>query len=74
MYSSIAKYIYPHLLKLKYARQYAAYSTLKLKLMSFYHRHFGCFAFSLIHQVSSHRINKASHLMMGLGFLLPLLR
>ena len=61
----------PTALKLKYAIQYAVYSTLKLKLTSFYCRHFGYFALSSIHQLSSHSVNKGSHLMMEPGILLP---
>ena len=60
---------------LKYVIEYAVYSTLKSKLTSFYYRQLGWvifFAFSSIHQLSSHRVNKGSYLMMEPGILLPL--
>ena len=68
-----SKIYLPATIKLKYTRTYAVYSTLKPKSM-FYHGHLGgfSFAFSLIHQLSSYRVNKGSYLMMGPGILLPL--
>ena len=49
------------------------YSTLKLKWPAFYRCHLVfCFAFSQIHQLSPHRVNKDSNLMVEPGILLPL--
>ena len=61
----------PATVKLNGVRKYAVYSTLKSKSTLFYRCHLGCFAFASIHQLSSHRVNKASHLMVEPGILLP---
>ena len=63
----------PTTLKLKYVIKHTVYSTLKSKSTSlFFAAILVLFAFSSIHQLSSHSVNKASHLMMGPLILLPL--
>ena len=69
-YFSHSKIYLPAAPKLKYAIKYAVYSTLKSKSPLFYRCHLGRFAFSLVNQLSSHRGNKASHLMVEPDFLL----
>ena len=72
MYSIHNKIYLPAAFRLKYVTKYAVYPILKSKSMTFYCHDIGCFAFSSIHQFSSHRVIKAFTLMVEPGIILPL--
>ena len=61
IYSIYSKIYLPTTHKLKYVIKYAAYSTLKSKSMMVYCHHISFIAFSVIHQLSPHRVNKSSN-------------
>ena len=58
--------------KFNYVIKYAVYSALKSKSTTFYCHHLGCFAFSLVHQISSHGVNMVLALMVEPGILVSL--
>ena len=50
---------------------HAVYSTLKSKSTAFYHRHLDILHPLPFNQLSAHKLNKASHLILERGILLP---